>query len=190
MSTQLVKYILFSIISLIFSIPVMAIDTLMLVNTCVNCHGPNGSSLGPATPSIAGMSKFAFTQAMQKAKNNERPTTIMGRIAPAYTDAEIEIMADFFSKQKLVIFPQQFNAQKAKKGARLHNYYCARCHRNNSRSGILAGQRMPYLKISLLDFLNKKRSAPTKMMKKLQLMFDKYGEDGIDELVNYYASQK
>ncbi len=108
MSTQLVKYILFSITSLVFSLPVMAVDinTLMLVNTCVGCHGPNGSSLGPATPSIAGMSKFAFIQAMQEAKNNERPTTIMGRIARGYTDQEIEMMADFFSKQQLVSYPQ------------------------------------------------------------------------------------
>lgn len=94
MSTQLVKYILFSIIWLIFSLPVMAVDinTLMLVNNCVGCHGP-------AAHSIARMPKIAFIQTMQDIKSNKRPTTIMGRIARGYTDQEIEMMADFFSKQ-------------------------------------------------------------------------------------------
>ena len=27
----------------------------MLGNTCAGCHGTNGSSMGPATPSIAGI---------------------------------------------------------------------------------------------------------------------------------------
>lgn len=105
MSIKLLKYILLS--WLIFSVPVMAIDTLMLVNTCVGCHGPNGSSLGPATPSIAEMPKSAFIQAMQDIKANKRSTTIMGRIARGYTDKEIEMMADFFSKQKLVFYPNK-----------------------------------------------------------------------------------
>jgi sulfide dehydrogenase cytochrome subunit len=196
MLTQILRYILFSITWLIFSLPVMAVDinTLMLVNTCVGCHGPNGSSLGPATPSIAGMSKFAFIQAMQEAKRNERPTTIMGRLARGYTDEDIETMADFFSKQKLVVYPQQVNAEKAKQGARLHKYYCESCHRDNGRkdehnSGILAGQWMPYLKISLLEFLSD-RPAPTKMNKRLEFITENYGKDSIDELVHFYASQK
>ncbi len=196
MLSQILRYILFSIIGLIFSLPVMAVDinTLMLVNTCVGCHGPNGSSLGPATPSIAGMSKFAFIQAMQEAKRNERPTTIMGRLARGYTDEDIETMADFFSEQKLVVYPQQVNAEKAKKGARLHKYYCESCHRDNGRkdehnSGILAGQWMPYLKISLLEFLSD-RPAPTKMNKRLEFIAESYGKDSIDELVHFYASQK
>jgi sulfide dehydrogenase cytochrome subunit len=197
MLSQLLRYILFSITWLVFSLPVMAVDinTLMLVNTCVGCHGPNGSSLGPATPSIAGMSKRAFIQAMQEGKRNERPTTIMGRIARGYTDKEIEIMADFFSKQKLVVYTQQVNAKKAERGAIFHKYYCEACHRDNGRkdehnSGILAGQRMPYLKISLLEFLNTDRPAPTQMKKRLKFLVDSYGQDSIDELVHFYASQK
>lgn len=97
------KYILFSIILLIFNGPVLATDvnTLMLVNNCFGCHGPNGSSLGPATPSIAGIPKPSFIQIMQQIKTNQRPTTIMGRIARGYTDKEIEMMADFFSKQRI-----------------------------------------------------------------------------------------
>lgn len=186
MSIKLLKYILLSWLT--FSLPVMAIDTLMLVNTCVGCHGPNGSSFGPATPSIAGMSKFAFIQAMQDIKANKRPTSIMGRIARGYTDKEIEIMADFFSKQKLVSYPQKVNVQKADIGAIFHKKYCESCHRDHS--GILAGQRMAYLKISLLEYLNTDRPVPTDMKTALEFMIENHGKDSIDDLVQYYASQK
>ena len=35
----------------------------MLANNCVGCHGPDGNSLGPAIPSIAGVDKGSFTAA-------------------------------------------------------------------------------------------------------------------------------
>ena len=56
----------------------------MLGNTCAGCHGTNGSSNGPATPSLAGISTEYFIDAMAAYKDGSRPSTIMTRIAKGY----------------------------------------------------------------------------------------------------------
>lgn len=66
---------------------------------CVGCHGVNGTG-SPAGAAIAGQPKEALVAAMKAFRANERPGTIMGRVARGYTDAEIEAVADHFSKQK------------------------------------------------------------------------------------------
>ena len=70
-------------------------------NACAGCHGTNGGSAGPTMPSLASQSKEAIVDAMKKFKSGERPSTVMGRLAKGYTDAEFAAMGDFFSKQKL-----------------------------------------------------------------------------------------
>ena len=62
----------------------------MLADTCVGCHGPEGSSVGPAIPSIAGMSAEYFNTVMKEYKDGTRYGTIMNRIAKGYSDEEIE----------------------------------------------------------------------------------------------------
>lgn len=66
-----------------------------LSHACNSCHGPGGHSPG-AIPPIAGMPADEFTQAMRTFKSGDRPGTIMGRIAPAYSDEEIEAMAEYY----------------------------------------------------------------------------------------------
>lgn len=66
-----------------------------LSHACNSCHGPGGYSPG-AIPSIAGMPASEFTRAMRTFKSGERPGTIMGRIAPAYSDEEIAAMAEYY----------------------------------------------------------------------------------------------
>jgi sulfide dehydrogenase cytochrome subunit len=39
-------------------------DATMLANTCAGCHGPDGASGGPATPTIAGLSTEYFVEVM------------------------------------------------------------------------------------------------------------------------------
>ena len=76
-------------------------NAAMLANACAGCHGTGGGSAGPSMPSLAGQSKEAIVVAMQKFKSGERPSTIMGRLAKSYTDADFEVMGEFFAKQKL-----------------------------------------------------------------------------------------
>ncbi|MDH5355133.1 MAG: c-type cytochrome [Gammaproteobacteria bacterium] len=168
----------------------------MLSNTCVGCHGPNGNSMGPASPTIAGISTEYFMEAMEEYKSGVRPSTIMGRIAKGYSEEEFQLMASYFSKQQFNRDKDQnINAKMAKKGAKLHKKYCEKCHEDGGRSseddaGILAGQWMPYLQFTMTDYLSGNREMTKKMKKKVNTLKDEQGDKGFEELWHYYGSLK
>jgi sulfide dehydrogenase cytochrome subunit len=167
----------------------------MLANTCAGCHGTNGSSVGPSSPTIAGISRDYFIETMAAYKSGERPSTIMTRIAKGYTEKEIELMADFFSKQEFIRLDQEHDQKLARKGAKHHKKYCEKCHEDGGRSseddaGILAGQWMLYLTYSMDDFTSGRRGMEKKMKKKLDLMMKEQGDEGMKQLIHFYGSQK
>jgi len=168
---------------------------VMLANTCVGCHGQGGSSMGPATPTIAGMAVDTFTDSMKAYREDKRPSTVMGRLAKGYTDEDIAEMANVFVAQKFVRQTQTVDAAKVKAGKKLHKDNCEKCHEENGfkdedGSSILAGQWLPYLQFQLADFQAKKREMPKKMAKKLESMVKDNGDKSLDEIAHFYASQK
>ena len=168
----------------------------MLSYSCVGCHGPNGNSVGPASPTIAGMSTEYFMEAMEEYKSGVRPSTIMGRIAKGYSEEEFQLMAGYFSKQKFNRDKdQKIDAKMAKRGAKLHKKYCEKCHEDGGRSseddaGILAGQWMPYLQYTMTDYLSGNREMTKKMKKRVNELKEKKGDKGFEELFHYYGSLK
>ena len=163
----------------------------MLADTCAGCHGPDGSSVGPAIPSIAGMSAEYFNTTMGEYKTGERYSTIMTRIAKGYTDEEIALMADFFAGKEFVRFAQDVDATKVKAGEKLYGKSCEKCHEDNGASpgddaGILAGQWLPYLNYTMADFTSDRREMPKKMKKKVE----KLSAEDIEAVMHFLASQK
>ena len=106
----------------------------MLANTCFGCHGTNGASAGPATPTIAGISPVYFEEVMQGFKSGEIKSTIMGRIAQGYSDEEIKAMGAVFAKDTFIAAKQPFDEKKADFGAKLHDKYCEKCHADATRA--------------------------------------------------------
>lgn len=175
--------------------PVVMASAEMLANTCAGCHGTDGNSQGPATPTIAGISSEYFIGAMQDYKSGKRPATIMGRIAKGYSDEEITAMAGFFAKKPFQPGKQGSDAKLAKAGANLHKKYCEKCHEEGGTSskddaGILAGQWGPYLAYSFEDFISGSRQMEEKMAKKIKEMQEQAGNDAIPQLLNFYAAGK
>ncbi len=167
----------------------------MLSNTCAGCHGTNGASQGPAAPTIAGLSKDYFVETMQGFASGEINSTIMGRIAKGYTDAELNQMADFYKGKSFVKAKQSFDSKLVKKGAKLHDKYCEKCHAEGGQSaeddaGVLAGQWTPYVSWTLADYENGNREASKKMKKKMKKLMEREGSAGIQALISYYASQQ
>ena len=163
----------------------------MLADTCAGCHGTDGSSSGPATPTIAGVSAEYFKTTMDEYKKDSRKSTIMGRIAKGYTDKEIKLMADYFAAQKIVRVKQDLDAEKVEAGSKLYGKNCEKCHDKSGAladddSGILAGQWLPYLEYSMQDFKADKREMPKKMRKKVE----KLDDFDIESLLQYFASQQ
>ena len=169
----------------------------MLGNTCAGCHGTNGVSNGPASPSLAGLDYDYLVESMKQFKDGERNATIMTRIAKGYTDDEIEAMSEFFAGKKYVLASQEHDAAAAKRGKKLHKKYCKNCHGKTGLSedgdddaGALAGQWTPYLTYTFADYKSGERDMGKKMKKKFKKMSKKAGDQGVADLLEYYASQK
>lgn len=165
----------------------------MLGNTCVGCHGDSVSA-GPS-PTIAGMSAEYLTETMKGFRSGEIRSTIMTRIAKGYSDDDIDAMAKYFAGKKYVKAMQKSDSAAAKRGAKLHDKYCEKCHEDvgtsaGDDSGFLAGQHKLYLQYTLSDFMDGGREPGKKMKKKLMKMHKKTGDEGLTDLVEYYASQK
>jgi len=162
----------------------------MLANTCAGCHGTNGASNGPATPTIAGMSADFFVDKMKEYQAGTMHSTIMGRIAKGYTEEEIKAMADYFASQPYVAHAQSVDKAKASAGKKLHNSAkCEKCHEDGGKkgdeAGKLAGQWLPYLQNVMDDFRTGKSEMPKKMAKRVENL----SEADVDALLQYYAGQ-
>ncbi|MEO1940762.1 MAG: c-type cytochrome [Candidatus Thioglobus sp.] len=70
----------------------------LLVSSCAACHGTQGHSVG-GTPRLAGLDSLHFIEQMRQFTSEERPSTVMHHHATGYTEEEIKLMAEFFSKQ-------------------------------------------------------------------------------------------
>jgi sulfide dehydrogenase cytochrome subunit len=117
----------------------------MLADTCAGCHGVDGSSTGPAIPTIAGMSAEYFKTTMDEYKKDARASTM---------DAgKVEAGSKLYGK----------NCEKC------HDESGALA---DDDSGILAGQWLPYMTYSMEDFKADKREMPKKMRKKVEKLDD------------------
>jgi sulfide dehydrogenase cytochrome subunit len=70
----------------------------LLAQGCLGCHGPGGSGSG-GIPAIAGRPAAEVRDLMRAFREDERPATIMNRIARGYTDPEIAAIARHFAGQ-------------------------------------------------------------------------------------------
>lgn len=175
----------------------------MLGNTCAGCHGTLGQSVGPASPIIAGINRDVFIDTMERYKNGEIYSTIMGRIARGYTTEEFEKMADFFNGQKFAAAQQDYAKDLVDKGAKLHDKQCESCHAEggtplrDEETGedaeeyfLLAGQWTPYLQYAMEDLREGRREMPKKMKDKLNKLLETDGEEGLAAVFAFYASQQ
>lgn len=163
-----------------------------LAFTCAGCHGTDGSSVGPSSPSIAGMDPEVFEDAMLDYRSGRRSSTIMQRIARGYTEQQIRDMGFFFYRQKLRNRPQKTDPELVALGKQLHQEHCEKCHEEGGRpgdAGTLAGQWMPYLEHAMKDYLDDERPWPRKMRRKVTAAIKAEGERAVPALIQYYGSQ-
>ena len=163
----------------------------MLADTCAGCHGTDGASTGPATPSLAGMSEIYIVDSMKAFKSGERASTVMGRIAKGYSEEEFKLMASVFAKQPIATTSQTTDATKVAAGEKLYGGNCEKCHDEkgglaDDDAGILYSQWLPYLQYSMEDYKAGSREMPKKMKKKV----DKLSDAEIEALLQFFASQQ
>lgn len=180
----------------VFSSSVLAHEptpSAMLSNTCNGCHGTDGHSAGPNMPNLGGVPSNYIVEQMKNFKSGERKSSIMGRLAKAYSDEEIALIASFFSTQKYQGAAQPTDAAKVARGKEVHKERCEKCHEEGGKvgqdEGILAGQWKEYMDITFKEFRSKARPMPKKMAAKIEGEAPLNDAD-IDALVHFYASQK
>jgi len=70
-----------------------------LANNCFTCHGPAGHSPG-SIPSLYTLGADDIAKRLRDFKNDVVPSTVMGRHAKGYTDAEIDAVAKYIAGLK------------------------------------------------------------------------------------------
>lgn len=166
-----------------------------LAAPCAGCHGTDGTSVGMASPTIAGLPKDYFNEAMFGFKTDTKPATVMGRIAKGYDDKQTEALAAYFAAKPFGRpGGQAVDAAKVAKGKELANKYCQKCHENEGRDadgvGVLAGQKLVYMQFSIADFLGGKREMDKRQKAKFEELVKEQGAGAFQDILHYYANVK
>ncbi|MBF0623645.1 MAG: c-type cytochrome [Magnetococcales bacterium] len=168
----------------------------MLANTCAGCHGTLGQSAGPASPAIAGFPKNFLKTVLTEFKSGERPATIMDRIAKGYSDTEIDLIAEFLSKQKwgvaktASVTGTPINDELAKQGEEKVKD-CVKCHEDDGKkqdedTPRLGGQWLDYLLIRVSDYKTLENYPQPKKMKK---QIERLSVQELEAVAHYFANQ-
>ena len=70
-----------------------------MAQTCYVCHGPAGRS-APPIPTIARVPADILRIRMMEFKTEQRPSTVMARIAKGYSDEQITAISDYLGSLK------------------------------------------------------------------------------------------
>lgn len=168
--------------------------TEALAAPCAGCHGTDGVSVGLASPTIAGLPKEYFVEAMIGYKTDLKPSTVMGRVVKGYSDKQIETLAAYYHDKPFGRPPQPTDAAKAAKGKALVGKYCEKCHENEGRDadgvGVLAGQKLIYMQFAVADFVSGKREMDKRQKQKFDQLIAEQGVAAFEDILHYYASVK
>jgi cytochrome c553 len=76
-------------------------DARYLASVCANCHGTDGHSAdSQGIPGLAGLAAPYFIEQMNAFRTGARQATVMHQLSKGFTDQQISLLADYFSKQK------------------------------------------------------------------------------------------
>jgi cytochrome c553 len=124
---------------------------------CAACHGPEGNSVIPTNPSIAAQpAQFISTELFQFREGNRKDPQ-MTPIATNLTNAEMNDLAAYFSKQKAPPPSHKTAPENAAAGPKLaQQFNCVQCHGpallGQQHIPRLAGQQHQYLLTQLRGF--------------------------------------
>ena len=70
---------------------------LKVAQSCMMCHGDNGLSTMPGTPSLAGQSEIYLASQLRQFRDGQRHNEVMNVIAKPLSDADIDNVSAWFS---------------------------------------------------------------------------------------------
>jgi cytochrome c553 len=66
--------------------------------TCAACHGQNGIAMSPTWPTLAGQHEDYLVNALTQYRDGARTSAVMAPMAMALSDADIKLLARYFSR--------------------------------------------------------------------------------------------
>jgi cytochrome c553 len=129
----------------------------LLFQTCVACHGANGVSTLPLTPSLAGQPAFYVTAQLAQFVAGKRKSDVMAPMAKTIAAKDVRELAEAIEKLPPPPPAPDIDASRYERGKGLvAREHCDSCHQPDF-SGIenaprLAHQREDYLRKALLDY--------------------------------------
>ena len=166
---------------------------------CAECHGPRGRSGQPDMPSIGGFSEFAIMDLLDSYRLGFREAravtlddgseTDMARIVESLPEEAIETVAIYYAEQEWVPHDQPFDADLARRGARIHSVKCGKCHPRGGSvpeadHALLAGQWREYLAGEFRDF----DSGARRMADRMKKRYDTLSQADKAALLEFYVS--
>lgn len=161
----------------------------MLANACGACHGTQGASAGLSLPNLAGLPKELMVDALKEFKHDQRPSTVMGRIAKGFDEADFVAMGEFFASQKRHVTQQNLDPERVSRGAELFQLSCGSCHVVVGRSNAddppaLASQWLLYMQMQAQMYIDGTRKGPARMIIKIRSL----PPQDLESLLQYFAS--
>lgn len=144
-------------------------STLDLVQTeCAHCHGIDGNAAPPSFPKLAGLQHEYLLKQLNDYRYGRRDSETMQPIVDKLSGAQIQDLADYFSRQRREIGTPYLKGM-VPLGRRV--YFegdrergvpaCSGCHRpdgrGTDRSPLIAGQHSAYVLAQLRAFHNGER---------------------------------
>ncbi len=165
-------------------------NTAGLANTCNNCHGTGGVSVGESMPSIAGLPQDYLKNIMMEWKTGKRPSASMTRLISGLTDEEIAALAAHYSRLPWVPAVQKTDPKLVKLGKEVTEK-CSGCHGDTGKAPDaetpnLHGQWSQYLQLEALKYRDDAFKMPSRQMVKAA---KKLSEEEVKAVAEFYASQ-
>ena len=70
---------------------------------CAVCHGPNGMSMAPNAPHLAGQPAIYLVEQLKNYRSGKRPHEVMGVIARGLTDDDIADLAGWYNALRVEV---------------------------------------------------------------------------------------
>ncbi|HEY4908922.1 MAG TPA: c-type cytochrome [Methylomirabilota bacterium] len=157
---------------------------------CAACHGRDGNSTIPGTPSLAGQPVYFTHWQLIKYRDGRRKDPQMSPAAQNLSDTDMADLAAYYEAQRPRQRPAKIDPAKVVAGAQLANlHHCTSCHRpglvGQQQVPRLAGQDFEYLLKLLRSFKAKTASDLDGMM---TMSAQPLQEQDVLSLVHFMAS--
>mgnify|MGYP006158633787 CR=1 FL=1 len=166
-------------------------------NQCAACHGPDGNSINPEWPSLAGQHPQYTVQQLQAFKSGERENPNMSAMVTNLSADDVVAIADYYASQSPKIGSIESDSIAA--GEKLYRGgdkdkgipACMACHGPNGAGNpaanypALRGQHAKYTTLQLEAYRSGERKTDAERKLMMQLIAAKLSDDEISDVARY-----